>query len=215
MAKNEGHERSAIEFLIAEYNEISQETRRLRQEGIVRLNFFITITSSILAVLVFLSQSKVTTDTFFQVAAIGVLCLLLLVGLDTFNFTIGRDVNTDLNIRATGRIRRFFSQQNPEIQNYLTWRCHDEPTPWITNNTSGVRRIVQYILSSICALITGLALNLAGVNSVISMIFGVIMLIISFIGFRGYAVRRFKQASIAARKSVRFPEEDQQVVEGK
>jgi len=45
--------------------------------------------------------------------------------------------------------------------------------------------------------------------------FGVIVLIISFIGFRGYAVRKFKQASIDARKFVRFPEEDQQVAEGK
>jgi len=170
MAENKGYERSAIEFLIADYSEISQDTRRLRQEGIVRMNFFITITSSFLAVLVFLSQSQGTTDTFFQVAAIVALCLLLIVGLDTFKFTIGRDVSTDLNIRATGRIRRFFSQQNPEIQMYLTWRCHDEPTPWITNNTSDVRRIVQYILSSICALITGLVLNLVGANSVISMI---------------------------------------------
>ena len=57
MSENKKNEQSAIEFLIAEYNEISQETRRLRQEGIVRLNFFIAITSSILAVLVFLSQS--------------------------------------------------------------------------------------------------------------------------------------------------------------
>lgn len=215
MAENEGHERSAIEFLIAEYNEISQDTRRLRQEGSVRLNFFITITSSFLAVLVFLSQSKGTTNTFIQVAAIVALCLLLIVGLDTFKFTIGRDVSTDPNIRATGRIRRFFSQQNPEIQMYLTWRCHDEPTPWITNNTSGVRRIVQYILSSICALIIGLVLNLVGANLGISIVFGVIVLIISFIGFRGYAVRSFKQASIAARKSVRFPEEDNPIAEGK
>lgn len=215
MSGNEGNERSATEFLIAEYNEISQDTRRLRQEGIVRLNFFITITSSILAVLVFLSQSKLTTDAFFRVAAIGVLCLLLLVGLDTFSFTIGRDISTDLNVRATGRIRRFFSQQNPEIQNYLTWRCHDEPTTWITNNTSGVRRIVQYILSSICALITGLALNLVGANSAISIIFGIIVLISSFLGFRSYVMRRLKQASIAARKSVRFPDDDQKLAEGK
>ena len=215
MSENKKNEQSAIEFLIAEYNEISQETRRLRQEGIVRLNFFIAITSSILAVLVFLSQSKATTDAFFQISAIGVLSLLLLVGLNTFSFTIGRDISTDLNIRATGRIRRFFSQQNPEIQEYLTWRCHDEPTSWITNNTSGLRRIVQYILSSICALITVLLLNLVGTNLGISTVVGVAILIISFICFRGYAVRKFRQASISARKSVRFPEEDNPMAEGK
>jgi hypothetical protein len=214
MVVNEGQGQRAIEFLIAEYNEISQETRRLRQEGIVRLNFFITITSSILAVLVFLSQSKIIIDTFFQATAIGVLCLLLLVGFDTFNFTISRDVNTDLNIRATARIRRFFSEQHPEIQRYLTWRCHDESTAWITDNNSGVRRIVQYILSAICALIIGLILNLMGMSLVMTTMFGVMVLVIAFIGFRGYAVRRFKKASIAARKSVRFPEEGQRIAEG-
>jgi hypothetical protein len=198
--------RGAIEFLIAEFNEISQETRRLRQEGVARLNFFVTITSSILGVLIFLSQGKTTSGSSLQVAAIGLLFLILLVGLDTFNFLISRDVSTDLNIRATGRIRRFFSTQSPEIQKYLTWRCNDEPTPWITNNNSGVRRTIQYILSSVCTLITYLASNLASANFPMTAVVSVFTFLGSLTAFHHYSTKRFRKAVISAQKSMRFPE---------
>lgn len=205
MPEQESVEQGTFAFLIAEYNEISQETRRLRQEGITRLNFFITITSSILAVLAFLSQNKAIDSIVFQAVAIGVLLLLFFVGLDTFRFTIRRDIHTDLNIRAVARIRRFFAIQNPNIQEHLTWQDHDEPTPWVTNNNSNVRLTAQYILSFICALTTGLILNLTRVNVIVSIIIGVILLIASFIILESYATKQFKYASLEAKKSIKFP----------
>ncbi|OYQ65072.1 hypothetical protein B9G53_08975 [Pseudanabaena sp. SR411] len=215
MLDQEGTKKNAVSFLIAEYNEIAQETRRLRQEGITRLNFFITITSSFLAVLVFLSQSKATLGVSFQIAAVGVLLLLLLIGLDTFDHSIRRDVYTDFNVRAMARIRCFFATQSPEIKQYLTWQYHDEPTLWVTRNNSNVRKTVQYIISSICALTVGLMINLIGANPIISTIVGGVVLVVAFIGFRGYASKRFKQASIDAEKSTRFPIECVQIGEVK
>lgn len=207
MSDKENVEQGAVEFLIAEYNEISQETRRLRQEGITRLNFFITITSSILAVLAFVSQNKTMAGIIFQFVASGVLLLLLFIGLDTFKFTIRRDINTDLNIRAVARIRRFFAIQNPKIQQYLTWQYHDEPTPWVTDNTSNVRLTAQYILSFICALMAGLLFNLIGVKLTVSIVIGVVVLVASFLIFQDYATRQFKRASIEAKQSMKFPVE--------
>jgi hypothetical protein len=215
MLDKENSEKNAVVFLIAEYNEIAHETRRLRQEGITRLNFFITITSSFLAVLVFLSQSKATFGVSFQIAAIGVLLLLLLIGLDTFDHSIRRDIYTDFNVRAMARIRCFFATQNPEIKQYLTWQYHDEPTLWVTRNNSNVRKTVQYIVSAVCALTIGLVVNLIGFNPVISTIIGGVMLVVSFIGFRGYASKRFRQANIDAEKSTRFPMECVQIGETK
>ncbi|MEA5466950.1 hypothetical protein [Leptothoe sp. PORK10 BA2] len=204
MANKESIEQGTIEFLIAEYNEISEETRRLRQEGIARLNFFITITSSTLAVLAFLGQSKAMTGVFFQGAAIGVLVLLLFIGWDTFRFTIRRDERTDFNRRAIARIRRFFAVQDPKIQPYLTWQYHDEPMHWVTNNTSNVRFTAQYILSFICALIAGLISNLIGVNPTGTTIIGVVVLIASFLAAQSYAANRFRLAQIEAKESMRF-----------
>lgn len=207
MTDREQVEPSAVEFLMAEYSEISQENRRLRQEGITRLNFFITITSSILAVLAFLSQNATMTGVVFRVVAIGILSVLFFVGLDTFRFTIRRDIHTDLNIRALARIRRFFATYSPSIRPYLTWPDHDEPTPWVAHNTSNVRLTAQYILSFICALIGCLGLNLAGVPLTISAVAGVVMLAIAFLGFQRYATQRFQQASLESKQSMRFPKE--------
>lgn len=205
MTNKETLEKGTIDFLIAEYNEISQETRRLRQEGITRLNFFITITSSTLAILAFLSQSKVMTGALFQIAAIGVLLLLFFVGLDMFRFTIRRDEYTDFNRRAIARIRRFFATQDPRIQAYLTWGYHDEPTHWLSKNTSHVRLTAQYILSFICALIAGLFFNLLGVHLTGSAAIGTIVLAASFVIMQRYASKRFYLAYIEAKESVRFP----------
>lgn len=205
MKSEVGVEQSTVEFLIAEYNEISQETRRLRHEGIARLNFFITITSSTLAVLAFLSQSQGMADLVFQGAAIGVLLLLFCIGWDTFRFTIRRDEHTDFNRRAIARIRLFFATQDPQIKPYLTWQYHDEPTHWVTRNTSNVRLTAQYILSFICALISGLILNIIGVPPIITTVVGIGILVISFISAQSYAKKRFRIACQEAKASVRFP----------
>jgi hypothetical protein len=196
----------AIEFLIAEYNEISEDTRRLRQEGIARLNFSIAMTSSVLAALAFLSQSQVLTGIFFRAVTIGVLLLLFFASLDTLRFAIARDINTDTNRRATARIRRFFATQNPKIQQYLTWQCHDEPTHLVARNRSNVRLTAQYILSFLSALIAGLAANSIGVNPAVATAIGAVGLLVSFAVLQGYATKQFSQARLEAKKSIRFPE---------
>lgn len=212
--KNEIRQES-IEFLIAEYNEISKDTRRLRQEGANRLNFFITITSSIFAFLAFLAQKSPTNSTSFQSISLGAFLSLLLIGIDTLNTVIRRDINTDLNVRATSRIRLFFSKQSPEIKQYLTWRCHDEPTPWIKNNNSSFRRTVQYILSINCAIIASLIINLLGGQSVIIIIVGFIVFVGSVISFWAYAMRQFNIAHLLAQDNVRFPKDPEDMNEGK
>jgi len=215
MTNDKDTRQEAIQFLIAEYNELSQDTRRLRQEGTNRLNFLVTITSSLLTVLAFFSQGQPSADFFFQAVSIAILLLLVLIGLDTFNTIIGRDINTDRNVRATGRIRLFFSKQSPEIRDYLTWRCHDEPTSWVTKNNSTIRKTVQYILSLNCALIVSLLLNLAGSNSAISVISGVIVFVGAFNSFQAYAMRRFKSALLKAQETIRFPKDPDYANEGK
>ena len=205
--KERDQEQKAVEFLVAEYKEIYEEFRRLREEGLRRLNFFITITSSILGGLVLLSQISPASTTFLQLAAIGALLFLLLIGWNTFSFAISRDINTDLNLRATARIRRFFATQNPSIKKHLTWKDDDEPTAWVTRNSSNIRRTVQAILSLLCALVVGLVVNLFSNTLVLSITFGALAFSVALLFLRGYSVRQFQRASEAASKSVRFPKE--------
>ena len=96
------------EFMLTIYNQITEETRRLRTEGLSRLNFFITITSSVLAGLIVLVQINTANPRNTQFFSVGALIFLILLGWNVFRFSVSRDISTDLNIRATGRINRYF-----------------------------------------------------------------------------------------------------------
>lgn len=194
------------DFLIAQYSEINQETRRLRSEGLNRLNFFIAITSAVIGGLVFLSQGSSTSSNSFLLIS-GALLFLLFIGLDAFRFAISRDINTDFNIRATGRIYRFFADRDPSIEKYQTWQDHDEPTKWVTKNTSGIRRAVQSILSLLSALIVGLTVALFIYDLHLLIVISIAAFITTFFILRGYASRQYRNACEAAHKAVRFPQD--------
>jgi hypothetical protein len=198
-------EQKAVEFLIAEYEQIFEEFRRVREEGINRLNFFITITSSILGGLLLISQISPGSTTFLQFVALGVLLFLLLIGWEVFRFAISRDVNTDFNLRAMARIRRFFVAQNPSIKKHLSWGDDDEPTAWITSNSSNIRRIVQAILSLLFSLTVGLVVDLLSNALVLSIVFGALAFSAAWLFLRAYSARKFNKASKIASQSVRFP----------
>lgn len=196
----------SVEFLLAEFNQITEETRRLREEGLNRLNFFITLTSSVLAGLVLFSQVNVMSAFNLQLVSIGALIFLILMGWSAFRFTISRDISTDLNIRATGRIRRFFIDRDPLIGSYVTWQQHDEPTRWVTKNTSNLRTTIQSILSLLFALLAGLAANLILGQIFWSIGLGVIGFGAALLLLPFYARKRFETAAKAAESMVRFPQ---------
>lgn len=204
MATSEDQNSSA-EFLLTEYNQITEETRRLRGEGLSRLNFFITITSTALAGLVVLGQSSTASDTTVQLVSVGALIFLTLLGWNAFRFIISRDISTDFNIRANGRIHRYFIERDPSISKYITWQDHDEPTSWIANNTSNLRSTSQSILSSLCALNAGIIANLIFTNLYWSIAIGIIFFLITLMVLNRYAKMRFKAAKEKAQKSIRFP----------
>ena len=96
------------EFLIAEFSQAFLELRRIRTEGITRLNFFVTLTTGVLGGIVFIIQlSSISPLARQLMAALGI-SLLVLLGWDVYRYLIFRDTSSDFNMRALGRIRRFF-----------------------------------------------------------------------------------------------------------
>jgi hypothetical protein len=197
----------AVNFLMAEYSELNQEFKRLRGEGLNRLNFFIAITSSVLGGLVLLSQSGKTSGIYLQIVALGALFFLVLIGWDTFRFTISRDVSTDENLRRIGRIRRFFADDYPPITKHLPWQIHDEPTSWVTRNSSGIRQTAQSIISLLLALITTILVSLLVSQPIMLGISGAVSFVVSFAVLRFYANKRYKKAALSATKDRKFPNE--------
>lgn len=206
MIKTEdGIQDQSVEFLLVEFQEIAQETRRIRVEGLSRMNLYITLTSSILAGLILISQIDATSILSFQAISIGAMLFLALIGWNTFQFSISRDINTERNIRATNRIRRFFVDNDPELGLYLTWNTHDEPMSWITHNRSNVRGMAQSILSFVIATMTGLITYLVTATVSWSVIVGVPCFAVAMVSLNAYANRRYGEAEDTAQRDIRFP----------
>jgi hypothetical protein len=197
--------KNAVNFLIAEYSELNQDYRRLREEGLSRLNFFIAITSSVLGGLVLLSQVSGASGIFLRIVSLGALFFLVLIGWDTFRFTIARDEATDKNIRRMGRIRRFFEDEYPPVEKYWPWQSHDEPTSWVTRNTSAIRQTAQSIISLLLTLMVIILASFVANQLLLLGIIGVFSFIIIFVVFRFYANQRYKNAAARANKEMRFP----------
>jgi hypothetical protein len=202
--KNEA-KKFAIDFLIAEYSALNQEFNRLRGEGMNRLNFMIAITSSVLGGLVFFSQSRNTSVLFQQVVALGALFFLVLIGFDTFRFSISRDISTDKNLRRIGRIRRFFADDFPDIVNHLPWQIHDEPTSWVIKNESGIRQTAQSILSLLFALIVAICISIIVNQPIIYGISSLVTFLIAFFLLGVYANNKYKKALKSAINERKFP----------
>jgi hypothetical protein len=194
----------AVNFLMAEYSELNQEFRRLRGEGLNRLNFFIAITSSILGGLVFLSQSSNTPGLFLKVTALGAMLFLILIGWETFRFTIGRDISADENLRRIGKIRRFFADNYPPVIKYLPWQIHDEPTNWVTRNTSAIRQVAQSIVSLLLMLIAIISASFFTTQIILLGISGVVSFVVAFATLGFYAKNKYKKATLVASKESKF-----------
>jgi len=146
-----------IDFLLAEYAQINDERKRQREDGLHRLNFFITLTSSVLGGLVVVSGFGSLSGFQLRLIALGTLVFLIGVGWGTFLFSIARDISADRDIRAVARIRKYFVDANPDLLPYLTWQAHDEPTSYITGrHISNIRNTIQLILSVLTGLIVGI-----------------------------------------------------------
>ena len=201
--------RRAMNFLMAEYSELNQEFKRLRGEGLNRLNFFIAITSSVLGGLVLLSQSGKTSGIFLQIVALGALFFLVLIGWDTFRFAISRDISTDENLRRIGRIRKFFADDYPPIAKHLPWQVDDEPTSWVKRNSSGIRRTSQSIISLLLSLIVAVSASILTNQPLILGSSGIVSFMVAYALLRQYANKRFKKALLSAIKDRKFPKEQE------
>ena len=214
MKNNDDAKKSVIDFLLAEYNEMNAERNRLREEGLKRLNFFITITTSVIGGLTVLAGWSPITTYQFQLIAIVAFFFLLIIGWGTFRFSIYRDIDLDYQIRSIARIRRYFLNLDSSIHKFLSEeKDDDEPTRYITGeNISSFRTTTHMILSFFFSTIGGLVVNMFFGNVLISVLVVLIGFPLAFFGLDNYIKNMFKRALENAKKSVQFPKTQEAVL---
>jgi hypothetical protein len=119
-------ENSGENLLLTEYQYLTNSFWQSEQLGERRVNFFITFTTAVMAGLAAL-KGRGSSAPFAKVDGI-LLCSLIalfLFGIVTLFRIIRRNLESHKYLRATGRIRAYFTMRNPAILEYLYFGPYD------------------------------------------------------------------------------------------
>lgn len=179
-------------FLLEELKLLEADRLRLKAEAGQRLNFFLSLSSAIVGGLVIFGQSANVLG--LEYIIVVALLFLSLIGWQTFTYIVGRDISTDRNLRASGRIRRYFSDKNPACRAYLMRQDDDEPTSYITNNKSTIRRTAESVLAFLLAFAIGIFTNILGWSVAAALLVTLISFVCLLVTFELYSKRQFNKA---------------------
>jgi hypothetical protein len=144
------------DFLLAELGMMEEEIKRLRTEGLARLQFLFSITSALLAGLLALAGLTTLSEETVRQAAVAACLLLFAFSLATFEYLIGHDISSDRNARGTARIRRYFLDRSAALAQHVSWQVTDAPTQWVSADLSTNRRMVALIACAMIGLASGI-----------------------------------------------------------
>jgi len=173
----------AVDFLLAEYQSHREAFWRTEELGERRVNFMITLTTAVLGALairekgVLASGGEVEPLFFYGLGAV------LLFGVVTLMRMIHRNLVSHVQLRAMGRIRRYFTDRHPGILRHLYYGPYDDrpqrKKEWnqiFSLGTGGLTETValvnSLVLAAICALLavsrSGWIVGLSGVAGFIA-----------------------------------------------
>jgi len=203
-----GRQPHSLEFLLAEFNNLNDSFLRNEELGERRVNFFITLTTAIVAALA--AVWKVASDTVDPIFFFFGLVLVFLFGAVTLVRIIRRNLVTHEYLRSLGRIRRYFVDMDPKIQLFLPYPpCDDRPQRkkewkdlWRLG-TGGLVEMVSLVNSFILAAIFMLAGRCYPWWVVV--LFGLIGFVAAWIGQFRYVMYRYEQAKKKISETIKFP----------
>lgn len=193
------------EFMLQEYKMLQERFQSLREEGIKRLTFFVTLTSAVIGGLLIIgngmSQSPVPLKLLWLVA----LTLLAIIGSGLFRLMPFREASLDRVVRGMNRVRRYFIEHDPALSNYVIYPYHDEPTGYLTEPNSGLRQAAQTMQSFLLGFAIGIVVDLLNIRLEIAVTVGLAIFILDFLFLERSARRVLTHGLAQAKSDVRFP----------
>lgn len=128
MTKDE-KDQGSIEFMLKEYDHHLKEFERSEEIGEHRVNFFITLVTAVsgaLGVFLFKCDKFDVREKTANLILISAFLALLIFGFLTLVRIVHRNLISHKELRAMGRIRRYFVEKDPEINKYLQYSPRDD-----------------------------------------------------------------------------------------
>lgn len=160
-----GKVESSRDFMLEEYKHHFADFERSEEIGEHRVNFFITLVTAVFGAFGVLVGKLIFENGDFDITKYyliinAALLAMLLFGILTLARVIHRNLVSDRELRAMGRIRRYFVEKDPEIYPFLYYKPRDD-TParkkeWkdlASFRTGGLVETVMLINSFIAAIL--------------------------------------------------------------
>ena len=198
-------ESSSERILLEEYQFLYTQYMNRRTEAVTRINFFITAASvSLGGVLVFGSGNANLSFLTFKSVLLAALIILFTIGIEIHTYTIHRDITSDREARGLARIRRYFIELDPQLENYFVNYVTDAPTGYLVKNTSGMRRVMQIIESFLMGLVLTILSTFVANSPLVYLAIGVGGTIVTYMVFDAISRRRFRIALQHAKREAKF-----------
>jgi hypothetical protein len=113
-------------FMLAEYQRHLDGFWRSEELGERRLNFFLTIVTAVLGAIALAIDADVLLAGRIDPLIFYALTAILLLGLLTLARVVRRNLTSSAELRAAGRLRRYFVDRDPAISRYLYYKAYDD-----------------------------------------------------------------------------------------
>jgi hypothetical protein len=205
---NEQTKGASYDFMLEEYRSLRERSQNMKDDAVVRLNFFIGLTSALVGGSLVLGNNATLSPILFKSLLLVELIILTIIGLDVFNSVVIRNQVIDKAERGMSRIRRYFIINDPSLAQFMTYRTSDEPTFWLTNRSgAGMRRTTQILIGFTSGLSIGILADLINILLEFEILIGVLSSIIVFFALELSARRSLNRALKDAEKEIKFKKE--------
>ena len=203
------------DFLIAEFSALQDRARHLEDTKSSRVNFFLVLIAATVAGFSSLLSIQ-SLSLSLNISLMAMSLILLLIGLATLNQTIQFSIAIVTFYRKAGRIRRWFVEKNPELNEYVAFKPNDDsPSIYVGHSTLTFRGGDGVILIMNSALFTLFCMSLFSIfvpipNSVPiinigSLISVVVFFVLSWYFQKRYIIWQLRRAEKWMYEDVHFP----------
>jgi hypothetical protein len=196
---------SSQSILLEQYRALNSDYIQQRGEGVTRMNFFITAMSVVLGgALVFASRNDEMMISHIRLVLLAALILLITIGLDVYSFLIQRNIDIDRDIRGMARVKIYFVNLDPGLENFFVNGIDDTPTDFLTAKGFGMRRSAEIIIGFLFGFAFAVLSSYFPLTLEVNILIGVSMSILTALFLENNARRKLGKALRNAERELNF-----------
>ena len=196
----------STEFLIHEFNALQSRALNLESIKSSRINFFLIIVVAVTAGVSTVYKEISELRSFLM---IGVLVLFVL-GVTTLKHSVDYSAAIVILYRRAGRIRKWFVNENPEIEKYVAFEPNDDRPLFDISILAwrGGEAVILIINAMLLSIASTFAFYRFQTQLTYNVILAIVVFVVVWFGQNIFIYRRLRKADRIEQKNIYFPFRD-------